>query len=185
MQRGEFSEHDAAVIAKQLVEGLAHLHKKGVVHRDLKPENLLLRTKDSNDIIIADFGFSRLVGTSHFLSTICGTPAYVAPEILTGKGHGIEVDMWSAGVIICGLPASEGELDEHRLWLTAFGLASCPQTRCSAATSPSPPKTAPNPKCSNSSKTPSSLSLRKTGPPSPKKPKTLSANSSSSTLPYG
>ncbi|KAI9008708.1 kinase-like domain-containing protein [Hyaloraphidium curvatum] len=106
ISRGEFSENDAAIIIKQLIEGLVYLHKKGVVHRDLKPENILFKKPGDNHILITDFGFSRLVGTSHFLQTICGTPAYVAPEILNRGGHGIEVDMWSAGCIaysmLCG-----------------------------------------------------------------------------------
>jgi serine/threonine protein kinase len=114
MARGEFNERDASIICKQLVEALAYLHKKGIVHRDLKPENILFKTPGKNDILVTDFGFSRLVGTSHFLQTICGTPNYVAPEILQRAGHGIEVDMWSTGAIayslLCGyLPFSADE----------------------------------------------------------------------------
>jgi len=88
---------------------LDYLHDKDIVHRDLKPENLLLKSKDNDtDIKLADFGLSKIVGQEVLMQTACGTPGYVAPEILQAKGYGKEVDLWSVGVItyilLCGFP---------------------------------------------------------------------------------
>lgn len=70
-----------------------------MVHRDLKPENLLLVSEEDNaDIKVADFGFAR-EALGDGLRTQCGTPGYVAPEILRGQNYGKEVDIWSIGVI--------------------------------------------------------------------------------------
>jgi len=75
----------------------------------LKPENLLLKTGDDDkEVKIADFGLSKIVGTEKMMQTACGTPGYVAPEVLTATGYDKEVDMWSVGVItyilLCGFP---------------------------------------------------------------------------------
>jgi len=79
------------------------------VHRDLKPENLLFRTPEDNaDLLIADFGLSRIMDEEqfHVLTTTCGTPGYMAPEIFKKSGHGKPVDLWAIGVItyflLCG-----------------------------------------------------------------------------------
>jgi len=110
VERGSYTENDAAVVMKQLCEALKHLHDQQIVHRDLKPENILLATKatDSN-IKLADFGLARVVSNKDMMKTACGTPGYVAPEILQNKGYDSgAVDMWSAGVILyillCGFP---------------------------------------------------------------------------------
>ena len=72
----------------------------GVVHRDLKPENLLYSTDDGEGIVkISDFGVARFYDDD-VMTTACGSPSYVAPEILAGGGYGLEVDYWSIGVII-------------------------------------------------------------------------------------
>jgi len=79
---------------------LADLHQNKVAHRDLKPENLLLRSLDDDALIkIADFGFAKRV-TEKKLTTQCGTPGYVAPEILQGVPYDESADMWSVGVIL-------------------------------------------------------------------------------------
>ena len=68
-----------------------YLHDHGIVHRDLKPENLLFRTPEDNaDLLIADFGLSRIMDEEqfHVLTTTCGTPGYMAPEIFKKTGHG-------------------------------------------------------------------------------------------------
>jgi len=80
----------------------------GIAHRDLKPENLLYASSDPNAIIkITDFGLAKVIN-NELMTTACGTPGYVAPEILHGKGYDMAVDYWSIGVIIyvllCGYP---------------------------------------------------------------------------------
>jgi serine/threonine-protein kinase ULK/ATG1 len=83
---------------KQLVDGLYYLQKKNIVHRDIKPANILLK----NDIIkIADFGFARMLNDSiSMMDTICGSPLYMAPEILFKTKYSSKSDLWSVGVII-------------------------------------------------------------------------------------
>jgi serine/threonine protein kinase len=79
------------------------LHQCGIVHRDLKPENILIEkdieTEEIIKIKITDFGLSKIVVPNEIMMESCGTPAYVAPEVLLKKGYRKEVDMWSAGVI--------------------------------------------------------------------------------------
>lgn len=102
-----YSEQEAQSIVRTLARALAYCHKKGIVHRDLKPENILLSTADETTqvIKIADMGFARTVRPDG-METSCGTPSYVAPEILRGERYGNTVDMWSLGVIsfilLCG-----------------------------------------------------------------------------------
>eukprot|EP01084_Bolivina_argentea_P205855 351589_1 len=81
----------------------------GIVHRDLKPENLLYSAEtDDAEIKIADFGLAKLLRESDMMATACGTPGYVAPEILSGGPYTDKVDLWSLGVItyilLCGFP---------------------------------------------------------------------------------
>jgi serine/threonine protein kinase len=99
-----YSEADARLIFKQLIAGVKYLHSIGIVHRDLKLENLLLTKKgDLSTIKIADFGLAKKYGHSQ-LSTICGTPQYVAPEVIRGGStpytYGTECDLWSCGIIL-------------------------------------------------------------------------------------
>ncbi|MCO5583297.1 hypothetical protein L7F22_037207 [Adiantum nelumboides] len=108
-ERGSYYEQDAAHIVKTITSAVAYLHGQGIVHRDLKPENLLFRDKsEDSDLLIADFGLSRVVDDEKMtvLSTTCGTPGYMAPEIFKKSGHGKPVDMWATGVItyflLCG-----------------------------------------------------------------------------------
>ncbi|CAG8450343.1 7365_t:CDS:10 [Ambispora leptoticha] len=108
-EKGQFYERDAANIVRSITEAVAYLHENGIVHRDLKPENLLFRTRaDDSDLLVADFGLSKIIDseTFHVLTTTCGTPGYMAPEILAKEGHGKPVDLWSIGVItyflLCG-----------------------------------------------------------------------------------
>ncbi|XP_006890722.1 PREDICTED: serine/threonine-protein kinase DCLK3 [Elephantulus edwardii] len=108
LEKVKFTEREAARLVTDLCRALVHLHAKGVVHRDLKPENLLVQRNEdkSTTLKLADFGLAKLVVRPIF--TVCGTPTYVAPEILSEKGYGLEVDMWAAGVILyillCGFP---------------------------------------------------------------------------------
>lgn len=94
-----YNEKEARDLIKIFLDILIHLSNHKIAHRDLKPENLLLKTKESDhEIVLIDFGFAdRCEGRN--LTQQCGTPNYVAPEIVANKSYGVEVDMWSAGVI--------------------------------------------------------------------------------------
>mmetsp|Transcript_15673 Transcript_15673/g.38031 ORF Transcript_15673/g.38031 Transcript_15673/m.38031 type:complete len:379 (+) Transcript_15673:2-1138(+) len=124
---GKFTEKDAARILRQVFGALAYLHCKGIVHRDLKPENFLLadETPDA-PVKIADFGFACNFDGPNGLWGLCGSPGYVAPEIIQEKqGYGSPVDMWSMGVIcyilLSGTPPFVGESDEESFALTLKG----------------------------------------------------------------
>jgi len=108
-RKGSYYESDAADLIRATLSAVAYLHDHGIVHRDLKPENLLFRTPEDNaDLLIADFGLSRIMDEEqfHVLTTTCGTPGYMAPEIFKKTGHGKPVDLWALGVItyflLCG-----------------------------------------------------------------------------------
>jgi calcium/calmodulin-dependent protein kinase I len=109
VELGQYSEKDAALLVSKMVSAIAYLHDKGIVHRDLKPENLLLKDNENiSEVKIADFGLSKIVNAKAMMQTACGTPGYVAPEVLNATGYVKEVDMWSIGVItyilLCGFP---------------------------------------------------------------------------------
>jgi len=90
-RKGSYYESDAAELIRATLSAVAYLHDHGIVHRDLKPENLLFRTPEDNaDLLIADFGLSRIMDEEafHVLTTTCGTPGYMAPEIFNKTGHG-------------------------------------------------------------------------------------------------
>ncbi|KDN52592.1 Pkinase-domain-containing protein [Tilletiaria anomala UBC 951] len=100
VEKVHFNELDARHVVKQIFSGVEYLHKIGIIHRDLKPENILLKDKaDPSDIVISDFGLSRFIPADGLLMTACGSPQYVSPEVLLGKGYGPAVDIWSSGVI--------------------------------------------------------------------------------------
>lgn len=99
VEREQFNEREAKEVMKQLFSAISYLHQIGIVHRDLKPENLLLANEKEDIIKIADFGLSKIY-TEEMMSTACGTPGYVAPEILQCEGYSKTVDMWSCGVIM-------------------------------------------------------------------------------------
>lgn len=86
---------------RQLVEGLRYLQANNIVHRDLKPKNILLTKIDNTDILkIADFGFACQFEQSVMLETLCGTPLYMAPEIVKRNKYTPQTDLWSLGVIL-------------------------------------------------------------------------------------
>lgn len=116
VDEGNFTEKDASRITRQMCEAIQYLHDRNIVHRDLKPENLLFRDRDNTDcILVTDFGLAKLIDDATVLKTACGTPNYVAPEILLQRGYGKEVDVWSLGVILyillCGYPPFYDESD--------------------------------------------------------------------------
>ncbi|KAL3615134.1 CBL-interacting serine/threonine-protein kinase 20 [Castilleja foliolosa] len=100
--KGRLKEDAARKYFQQLVAAVDFCHSRGVYHRDLKPENLLL--DESGNLKVSDFGLSALIdskGQDGLLHTTCGTPAYVAPEVINKRGYdGEKVDIWSCGVIL-------------------------------------------------------------------------------------
>ena len=102
MNLGSYSEKDAALIMKQLLTGLVNVHAHNITHRDLKLENLILAEKGNlRSLRVADFGLAKKMKTSRGkLSAQCGSPAYVAPEIILGQQYTPAVDMWSVGCIL-------------------------------------------------------------------------------------
>lgn len=107
VERGFYTEKDAAAAVKELCEAVAYLHENDIVHRDLKPENLLYASETDDSVLkLADFGLSKMLAPEVVMQTVCGTPGYCAPEVLLGKQYGREVDMWAVGVIayilLCG-----------------------------------------------------------------------------------
>lgn len=104
-----FSENQSRVMIKHLASAMAYLHSMSIVHRDIKPENLLVEL-DANGYVtelkLADFGLACEVTEPLF--AVCGTPTYVAPEILMETGYGLKIDVWAAGIILyillCGFP---------------------------------------------------------------------------------
>lgn len=93
---GRLSEDVARFYVAELVLTILHLHERQIVYRDLKPENILLDS--GGHLKLADFGFAKRVVDKTW--TMCGTPDYLAPEIITGRGHDTAVDWWSLGVLI-------------------------------------------------------------------------------------
>ncbi|KAJ8609033.1 hypothetical protein CTAYLR_008699 [Chrysophaeum taylorii] len=119
VEKEKYTEQEARVAVKQVAEALRVCHSMGIVHRDLKPENLLYVKPTSDQIKLADFGLANILTPQTALETACGTPGYVAPEVLWGSGYTEEVDMWSLGVItyilMCGFPPFYDE-NQNRLF---------------------------------------------------------------------
>eukprot|EP01118_Nematostelium_gracile_P013138 TRINITY_DN4926_c0_g2_i2.p2 TRINITY_DN4926_c0_g2~~TRINITY_DN4926_c0_g2_i2.p2 ORF type:complete len:365 (+),score=85.72 TRINITY_DN4926_c0_g2_i2:53-1147(+) len=110
-RRGRFPIDWAQFYAAEIVEAFGYLHSLDIIYRDLKPENLLL---DSNGHLkITDFGFAKKVASGDRTWTLCGTPEYLAPEVILRYGHGKAVDWWSLGILIfemlAGFPPFVGQ----------------------------------------------------------------------------
>eukprot|EP00752_Nemacystus_decipiens_P004110 g3760.t1 len=100
VQKSYYNEEEARDLCRVLLDSVRYCHELGIVHRDLKPENLLLTSRnDDASIKLADFGFACSVLNGP-VTEQCGSPGYVAPEILRALPYGTSVDMWSVGVII-------------------------------------------------------------------------------------
>jgi len=99
IKRGHYTEKDACITIKQLLSALAYMHSKNLMHRDIKPENLILKDQFGFMIKVADFGLSEVIGKTNLFKR-CGTPGYVAPEILNDQDYDTKVDVFSAGVIL-------------------------------------------------------------------------------------
>ncbi|KAI0783276.1 Pkinase-domain-containing protein [Abortiporus biennis] len=120
--KGNYYEADAADLVRTIMAAVKYIHECGIVHRDLKPENLLFRTKKEDaDIMIADFGLSRVIEEEKLqvLTEICGTPGYMAPEIFKKTGHGKPVDVWAMGVItyflLCGYTPFDRDTQQQEM----------------------------------------------------------------------
>ncbi|KAK9840122.1 hypothetical protein WJX74_003832 [Apatococcus lobatus] len=116
-ERGNYNETDARNLITQVLDGVAYLHASGIVHRDLKLENMLMvNQEDPCPIKIADFGLSKFFNPGSVLSTMCGSPQYVAPEILGisdgAQAYSPAVDMWSVGVILFILLSGYSPFDD-------------------------------------------------------------------------
>ena len=124
LEKKRLAEAEARHFLQQIVDGLGYCHSQGIFHRDLKPENLLLDL--NGDIKISDFGLSTLYvggadgGASddrvELLHTTCGTPNYVAPEVLENRGYdGRQADVWSVGIVLFVLVAGYLPFEEDTM----------------------------------------------------------------------
>ncbi|XP_015582860.1 CBL-interacting serine/threonine-protein kinase 21 [Ricinus communis] len=110
----KLNESEARKMFQQLIDAVDYCHNRGVYHRDLKPENLLL--DNHGRLKVSDFGLSALHKHGDILTTACGSPCYVAPELLTNKGYdGAAADVWSCGVILFELLAGYLPFDDCNL----------------------------------------------------------------------
>ncbi|KAH5388696.1 hypothetical protein HBI33_045350 [Parastagonospora nodorum] len=116
VMKQKLTEPEARKVFVQLFQAVKYLHDRNIVHRDIKPENILLTDKDLH-VKLADFGLAKIIGEESFTTTLCGTPSYVAPEILENSNHRRytrAVDVWSLGVVLyiclCGFPPFSDEL---------------------------------------------------------------------------
>ncbi|RMZ78139.1 hypothetical protein DV738_g4013, partial [Chaetothyriales sp. CBS 135597] len=116
VNKRKLSEAETRKIFIQLFQGTKYLHERNIVHRDIKPENVLLTDKNLS-VKLADFGLAKIIGEQSFTTSLCGTPSYVAPEILQNSKHRKytkAVDIWSLGVVLyiclCGFPPFSDEL---------------------------------------------------------------------------
>eukprot|EP00190_Bangiopsis_sp_CCMP1999_P007017 CAMPEP_0198722290 /NCGR_PEP_ID=MMETSP1475-20131203/72_1 /TAXON_ID= ORGANISM="Unidentified sp., Strain CCMP1999" /NCGR_SAMPLE_ID=MMETSP1475 /ASSEMBLY_ACC=CAM_ASM_001111 /LENGTH=522 /DNA_ID=CAMNT_0044483193 /DNA_START=172 /DNA_END=1740 /DNA_ORIENTATION=- len=123
--KGKYSEKDCADLCRQMLLMLDHCHSRGVVHRDLKPENFLLDIAgDAANLKATDFGLSCFFKPPALLTEQCGTPMYIAPEVIKGK-YNHKADVWSAGVVLyimlSGKVPFYGKSDRQILKMTLRG----------------------------------------------------------------
>ncbi|KAF4824091.1 putative serine/threonine-protein kinase fhkC [Colletotrichum tropicale] len=116
VMKQKLTEDESRKLFTQLFQGIKYLHDRNIVHRDIKPENILMVDRDLH-VKLADFGLAKIIGEESFTTTLCGTPSYVAPEILAEGRHRKytkAVDIWSLGVVLyiclCGFPPFSDEL---------------------------------------------------------------------------
>ncbi|XP_020590064.1 serine/threonine-protein kinase AtPK2/AtPK19-like [Phalaenopsis equestris] len=95
---GLFREDLARIYAAEIVSAVSHLHANGIMHRDLKPENILMDA--DGHVLLTDFGLAKEFNGNDRSNSLCGTVEYMAPEIITGKGHDKAADWWSVGILL-------------------------------------------------------------------------------------
>eukprot|EP00270_Netrium_digitus_P015064 TRINITY_DN5216_c0_g1_i1.p1 TRINITY_DN5216_c0_g1~~TRINITY_DN5216_c0_g1_i1.p1 ORF type:complete len:343 (-),score=7.90 TRINITY_DN5216_c0_g1_i1:179-1159(-) len=137
LRKGKLEEGPAARILIQLLFGIHHFHERGIVHRDIKPENILIKSFSrsisnsellhSDPIVkIADFGLATNLKVNQTLNSFCGSPLYMAPEILRTHPYGSKVDIWSVGVIVytalCGFMPFTGQNEIEYMENVASGV---------------------------------------------------------------
>lgn len=121
LEKEQLTEREAAEIVRPIIDAIHYCHSLNIIHRDIKPENLLFSTKvpSTRIIKVSDFGLARFISLDTLATTTCGTPGYVAPEILEQRPYGKECDYWSIGVVLyillCGFPPFYDE-DNMRLF---------------------------------------------------------------------
>merc|ERR1711957_360273 len=94
----KFDDTQSKFYGAQIADAFKHIHSKNIIHRDLKPENILLMGNGYSKL--TDFGFAKILEPGTRTYTLCGTPEYIAPEVLLNKGHGKSVDWWTLGILI-------------------------------------------------------------------------------------
>mmetsp|Transcript_17212 Transcript_17212/g.46602 ORF Transcript_17212/g.46602 Transcript_17212/m.46602 type:complete len:320 (-) Transcript_17212:398-1357(-) len=94
----KFTDEQAKFYASQVASAFAHIHGRNIIHRDLKPENILMCQNGYSKL--TDFGFAKILEPGTRTYTLCGTPEYIAPEVLLNKGHGKPVDWWTLGILV-------------------------------------------------------------------------------------
>jgi calcium/calmodulin-dependent protein kinase I len=109
VEKSFYTEMEAKNCFRQLAEAIKYCHQHHIVHRDLKPENLIYASPDDDAVLkLADFGLAQIVEDETMMRAACGTPGYVAPEIVKSIPYNSKVDVWSCGVILyillCGFP---------------------------------------------------------------------------------
>lgn len=109
---GRVSESVARHFMRQLAAGLQVLQEKNLIHRDLKPQNLLLATTSATPLMkIGDFGFARSLTPLQLADTLCGSPYYMAPEIIQSQKYDAKADLWSVGAILYQLVVGKPPFD--------------------------------------------------------------------------
>ncbi|XP_058168096.1 cGMP-dependent protein kinase, isozyme 1 [Anopheles ziemanni] len=137
--RVTFEDSTAKFIVACVLQAFDFLHARGIVYRDLKPENLLLDARGYAKLV--DFGFSKFIGYSNKTWTFCGTPEYVAPEIILNKGHDRSVDYWALGILIhellTGIPpfTAADPMKTYNIILKGIDMVNFPKHMSRAAVS--------------------------------------------------